>query len=254
MKNDTSIYFNGCSFTYGIGVHENKDVIPSLRFSKLLCDQLQVTETNVAIPGSCNDRIHRRATIDLMRSSCDVAVIMWSDPARFEVVPSDTIKCQWGEDAEQVRPFSIYSYPTKVKNAFVQYYDLISTTYKETIDTLTHMANIKILCDSRHIPCIQLPFTNGLTAEIKKCLATNHPSFKEYRRSLIQLLNFLKSDPLVFGLSENCSFDSISGCDVDPSLRTDIPGQEGHPAAKAHTIMAEWLRNVIVEKGLLRNA
>lgn len=251
MRNDTAIYFNGCSFTYGIGVHEQKTEIPKYRFSKFVCDEFQAQEVNVAVPGSCNDRIHRRTTIDLLKTPPAVAIIMWSDPARFEYIPKDKIKCAWGEDAEQVRPFSVYSYPAKQKLAFLDYYEIISTGYKEVLDTLTHMAGIKVLCDSKKIPCIQLPFTNGLTDEIKKCLAANHPSFKEYKRSLIQLLTFLRSDPLIFGLDKNCSFDSISGCDVDKSLRTTIPNQEGHPGAQAHVTMSKWLINTIREHGIL---
>lgn len=250
MKNNL-IYFNGCSFTYGMGIDEDRNETLKKRFSKTLADSLEMREMNNAVPGSCNARIARRAFNDIRKYTPELVIIVWSDPARTEFVPSNTIRSQYdGEDTEQVRPLSIYGYPSFLKNSWDIYYKNISSLYMDVLKTLHNMSTTKMLCDSLSIPCIQLQFTGGFYKDLQKCRDTNHPSFRAYRKTLLEELDYLSSDKHIIGLKTNTSMDSISGCEINPSLRSTIKSQEGHPAGEAHNNMSSWLANYIRENGL----
>ena len=242
MKNKT-LYVNGCSFAYGMGIDFLESETIKLRFSATLASKLGYDEMNRAIPGSCNARIGRRAALDLYQYKPDVSVIVWSDPARFEFVEvGKNIKYKYDADAEQVRPFSIHNYPRDRRHAFIGYYEYISSSHRDVYYTLHEMLTIKSIADSLGLKCIQIPFKGTFHRELIKVSSHGH---EDYLNSLNEYLSILSKDNLIFGINEDISFDSISGCDVDMKMLSSVPDQGGHPNKESHDIMAEWLYNFI---------
>lgn len=247
-KND-SLYVNGCSFAYGIGIDVRESLIKENRFSKILADKLNLIEINNSIPGSCNARILRRALIDIPRIRPKLAVIIWSDPARFEVMHNNAVRHRNLEDADQVRPLSVYSYPNPTKQAFLDYYSYVSSNHRDVMYTMQYMLTIKILCDALKIPCIQLPFKSSFNRELLKIISnTKNTSLSETIHDYIEELS---KDSLIFGITQNISFDSISGCDINPEMLSKLKGQEGHPNAESHKILSEWISALIDLENLL---
>lgn len=248
MKNDV-LYVNGCSFAYGIGINERESIVLSERFSNTLAHRHNLTELNLSIPGSCNARIFRRAMIDIPKYMPKLAVIVWSDPARFEIMHNDTYRFRHDEDAEQVRPLSVYSYSNPRKQAFLDYYSYLSSNHRDVFYTMQGMLSVKVLCDSLNIPCIQLPFKGTFNRELVKILSDiKAPSFSE---SIHEYIEVLSSSNLIFGITDNISFDSITGCDINPKMLSKIKGQEGHPNRESHMILSNWISNLITMENLL---
>ena len=247
MKNKT-LYVNGCSFAYGMGVNISERETWKERFSATLSTKIGYEDLNKSVPGSCNQRIARRTALDLISLKPDIAIIVWSDPARFEFVQPHPDRYRFGEDCEQVRPLSIYNYPRNKKHAFLDYYNHIASSHTDMFNTLYAMLSTKMIADSLKIPCIQIPFKNAFHRELLKVSGFDN---QEYLDSLNQFIDILSSDDLIFGINDEVSFDSISGCDRDKSLLSGIPDQGGHPGKAAHDIMSNWLYKFITDKNLL---
>lgn len=203
---------------------------------------------NVSIPGSCNQRIARRTALDLIKYKPDIAIIIWSDPARFEFVMDASRRYRHNEDCEQVRPLSVYSYPQKQKHAFLEYYNTISSSQRDIFFTLYNMLATKNIADSLNIPCIQIPFKGTFHRELEKVKLSRNP---DYLNSIEEFLEILSSDSFIYGINDDVSFDSICGCDVDSSLLSTVKNQEGHPNKLAHDIMADWLHQLLLEQSLV---
>lgn len=248
MKNKT-IYVNGCSFAYGIGIDFYESRAKELRFSKTLCDSLGVVEDNRAIPGSCNARISRRTVVDLIKSKPELAIVIWSDPARFEFIePTSKGSYKYPADTEQVRPLSIYNYPRHQRHAFLSYYENISSTNRDVLYTLQNMLSVKVAADMLDIPCIQIPFKGTFYRELMRAKSSKNP---DYINSLNEHIEILSSDQLVFGLNEDISFDSICGADVDKGMLSKLPNQQGHPNKESHDILSDWMLKLISDRNLI---
>lgn len=248
MKNEI-LYVNGCSFAYGIGLSRDNENCIKQRFSASLSSKIEYLEMNVSVPGSSNSRIARRTVIDLMKYKPSIAIIIWSDPARFEFVQDAQRDYRHNEDCEQVRPLSVYSYPTHQKNAFLHYYSHISSSHRDVFNTLYEMLTVKITADSLGIPCIQIPFKGTFHREFTKVQSARNKSFL---KTLEEFKELLCSDSNIYGMTEDISFDSISGCDLDPLLLSEIEDQKGHPNKEAHDIMSEWLYAKLQEKNIIK--
>ena len=79
------IYFNGCSWTYGKGL----DNFKKDRFSKIICDELGVEETNFSYGGISNDNIIRHLISEDDIKKYDLAIIQMTFPARTEFYKKD---------------------------------------------------------------------------------------------------------------------------------------------------------------------
>jgi hypothetical protein len=247
MKNKV-LYVNGCSFAYGMGIGRTIEDNVEGRFSTSLGKFIQHDVMNVAVPGSCNQRIARRTCLDLIKHRPDIAIVIWSDPARFEFVQDDYRRYVNNEDCEQVRPLSVYSYPRSRRQAFLDYYTHISSNHRDIFFTLQNMLSVKMTADHLGVPCIQIPFKGSFNRELRKVMNSKNP---DYMDSLNDYIDVLSQDPLIFGILEDISFDSISGCDVDESMLSSIRQQEGHPNGEAHNIMSEWLHVLLLDHGLV---
>ena len=242
MKNKI-LYVNGCSFAYGMGVDLQRSETLKKRFSATLSAKLGYEDLNKSIPGSCNARIGRRTSLDLYKYKPDIAIVVWSDPARFEFVdPNRDQLYKYNEDAEQVRPLSIHSYPRSRRHAFLSYYEEVSSSHRDVYYTLREMLTVKVIADSLGVKCIQIPFKETFHRELVKVHKTNS---EDYLASLHEYVDILSGDSLIFGIHDNISFDSISGCDVNPNMLSAIPDQGGHPNKESHDIMSDWLYNFI---------
>jgi len=74
------IYFDGCSWTRGAELENPEEE----RFSKLLCNEFDAEEVNLAINGGSNDRIVRNLLVENNIEDYDLAVIQMTFPVRTE--------------------------------------------------------------------------------------------------------------------------------------------------------------------------
>lgn len=74
------IYFDGCSFTWGSELENNREK----RYSRLICDALDAEESNFATQGGSNDKIVRNLLIENNIEEYDLAVIQMTYPVRTE--------------------------------------------------------------------------------------------------------------------------------------------------------------------------
>lgn len=247
MKNDV-IYFNGCSFTYGIGIDELESECITLRFSKTLADRLGYVELNKSVPGSCNQRIARRTTLDLLKHKPKFAIIVWSDPARFEFIDASHSNYKWEEDAEQVRPTSVYAYPRRKTDGFLQYYKHVASPQRDTLYTLQNMIAVKNVAELVGTKCIQMQFRSEMYASISRCFKSSNTNFID---TVFDSLDILSNDDLIIGLRDDTSFFKICGAYEDKSVLSKFKNQEGHPNKESHDRYADWLYDFMKDKNLV---
>lgn len=92
------IYFDGCSWTEGAELENEKEE----RFSKVLCNELGAEEYNFAVCGGSNDRIVRNLLVENNIEEYDLAVIQMTFPARTEYYDNQWVKesrnRSWSQD------------------------------------------------------------------------------------------------------------------------------------------------------------
>ena len=88
------IYFDGCSWTKGEELEHPQEE----RYSKLICDELDAEETNLAANGGSNDRIVRNLLVENNIEEYDAAVIQMTYPARTEYYDAEAIS-----EAERIK-------------------------------------------------------------------------------------------------------------------------------------------------------
>ena len=255
-NNDDVIYFNGCSFTYGIGIHELESECIKQRFSKTLCDRIGYAELNESVPGSCNQRIARRTAIDFTLHKPKLAIIVWSDQARFEIVEKTDVDYKWGSDAKQIRPSSIENHGRRRGMAFVTYYKDIASPERDSLYTLQNMLAVKNAADAAGIKCVQLQFRSEFSESLKRCMTTKNSKFTT---TISQYMEILMRDELIVGLEDRTSFFSLCGAhrslenlgDINFNVLSKIRGQEGHPNLNSHNLFADWLHEFLMSKNLI---
>lgn len=247
MKNDV-IYFNGCSFTYGIGVSLFESECIRFRFSHTLSEKLNYLELNNAIPGSCNQRIARRSVVDILKDKPKLAIVVWSDPARFEFVDRGHGAYKFKEDLEQVRPTSMYNYPRHKTDGFIDYYKHVASPYRDLVYTLQNMLSVKTAADLVGTKCIQMQFRPEFYHDIDKMHKVKNPKFQETIEDYIKILS---EDKLILGLDSDISFFTLTNCHLDKTRLSNIPDQLGHPNKESHDIYSEWLYNFMNDNELL---
>jgi hypothetical protein len=238
MKTDEVLYVNGCSYAYGQGVHELESLCIEQRFSRTLSDHLGLTEVNKALPGSCNSRIARRTLVDLIHHKPKLAIIVWSDPSRREFKNGPL----YHDDIKY--PYDLNQFRINSKNCSREvkmYYQSLSTPQHDLLDTLYHMLSVKILADSMNIPCIQFHFREAFVHDLNHSLKYKHI---HYKSTLLEYINILASDDLVYGIRPNemFSFEKIGGGYIDHT---------GHPNKTSHDNVVKWLIQLIESRGIV---
>lgn len=236
------LYVNGCSFAYGIGIERytpgaEKEVYEKCeakRFSKTLADAWNMQEMNVAIPGSSNMRIARRTFIDLMKYKPELAIIVWSDPSRFEFCDYRDTTYPFDADALQLRVSSVDfdDIPRSTKEAVTTYYKHLSSYHSDLQRTLYNAATIKVLADSLGIQCVQMWFRDAcITNALKKGIQTPRTST---RLGLEEYLRFLENDSNIFLFDQNKTFESMG--------KGLLCSWDDHPSEEAHGHVVEWFK------------
>jgi len=237
-----TLYVNGCSFAYGIGIERYapgnmKEVYSkceALRFSKRLADAWDMEEMNVATPGSSNSRIARRSFIDILQHKPDRVIIVWSDPSRFEFTDYRDDPYPFNTDALQLRGSSVDfdDIPKSTKKALATYYEQLSSYHSDLLKTLHHVATIKNLCDSLNIPCIQLWFRDAcIDNALKRGLQTRRIAT---RKTMDEYIDYLEPDPNIFLFDKSKTFESMGKNLLCP--------WDDHPSEEAHVHVAEWFK------------
>lgn len=243
---DEYFYFNGCSFTYGIGIRPwppSEDML-NLRWSKLLSNKYGVGSVNNSTPGSCNERIFRTTFNDILNAEKrpKLAVIMWSDPPRTEIFRPQENELS-SMDLAQINPQSIGRLGTPEHlEAFQNYYAFINSEERCMMHTMGYMVALKFLFETLEIPFIMLHykpnFYHNYLNVLKKWVPreSESNSIKSFIDSFRQKAALLEHDH-IFGFRDNQSFDSL--------LREKkIPFSVysgGHPDGIGHEAMYEWL-------------
>ena len=242
LEKNMKLYVNGCSFAYGIGIErynagrmqEVYAKCEEKRFSKQLADAWGWEEMNVAIPGSSNSRIARRSFIDIQKHRPDRAIIVWSDPSRFEFTDYRDEPYPFDADSLQLRGSSIDfdDIPRSTKKALKVYYEHLSSYHSDLQKTLYNVATIKNLCDSLNIPCVQLWFRNAcIDNALKRGLQTRRQATRD---TLDEYIDYLENDPNIFLFNQERTFEALGHNLLCP--------WDDHPSEQAHVHVAEWFK------------
>jgi hypothetical protein len=235
------LYVNGDSFSYGVGISSDDEEIREKRFSKLLSNDIGLTEHNVAVPGSCNLRIARRSMIDLYTLKPKFAIITWSDPSRIEFTDYRSGRYRFDEDALQLRVSSLkfdHWMGEPAKEALEQYYANLSSPYSDVMHTLQHMLSVDIMCRHLNIPCLQLWFRDTCVSywmdKTKECPRA------AYQRSMEELITILKENKMNRIWNKEDTFESLS--------QHNFSKKDDHPNALGHELVYQWIKQTYFDK------
>lgn len=242
MKNDdstASIYFNGCSFMYGIGTSDRQSEIFKSRCSKLISESMQVSEINNAKPGSCNARIFRSTLLDLETISPKLAFIVWSDPLRteFELTFDDDRtrreNDKYGFDIPQLRANGSQVLNRNHKKYMEIYWGNLESYDRAFLNTLTYMATVSKFSKLYNIPIVQMSYLPYGYRNIDQAIQ-NHPN-SNYSESMNSLKRIIQADTNIYGVFDRISynFGEIGGLH-------NVPENDRHPNSAAHLNIAKW--------------
>jgi hypothetical protein len=142
MTEITHLVTNGCSWTFGQGLPDNR----SQAWPKLLSNKFNIPLVNLAIPGSGNDRIHRRTFEyvfqNLPTGSKPLIVIAWSQFFRREAWYEGNIK-RYRIVANPLTPDNLDEHQRAM---YIHYNDKIfnkeTLAYKTSLKSLFNLYNI----------------------------------------------------------------------------------------------------------------
>ena len=174
------IYFDGCSWTEGAELENEKEE----RFSKVLCDKLGAEETNLAISGGSNDRIVRNLLVENNIEEYDLAVIQMTYPARTEYYNQNWIKINpkhnysmWlnRKKEKNINLDKLSEKFTEYKLFWKEYYmNVTCKKYFETKEKI-HFQTIKNHCEVKKVPLILLTINRWT---LTSAYQLNLPTFK----------------------------------------------------------------------------
>lgn len=244
-----NIFFNGCSYTYGIGASEVRSEIDDLRYSRWLCNAMGMEDVNIAKQGSCNDRIARTTYAHLLDPNTvkpKLGIIMWSDPHRTEIENiSEFVNS--GVDLRQVTPQGVGEIQSQALREGLKYYfSFIATRRRQLLYTIHHMVSIQNLFDSLNIPLIQFHYKSTINRLYRhSMLDVDHyedvPCVSLQGSYIINSLKYLERNEHCFGFSRNLSFDDLIQKEEIPHSTICL----GHPSVDAYKMMAEWFHDYI---------
>lgn len=232
MKKYDLLCVNGCSFTYGTGIFPRGE-IESLRFSRLLSDELNCEEYNISKAGGSNQRIIRTTFNYLNNFHKDdniLFIIGLTGWARDEV---------YFNLDEQF--YQMYFHPNKIKSKSLFSKRLPFDLYDVTFDEGKRF--LEVFC---------------------KYFQNEEVFLERHIRELIMLQSHIKqvlpnSDMIVFNsLLYNVSdkmkrnfnwfeFDDAENW-IKYCIKNKIKGDNTHPSAEAHKLITKDLKGYIDEK------
>lgn len=233
MKSD--ILFNGCSFTYGIGLakEHGSDEMLNSRYSKLISDKLGYNEVNLSSPGACNMRIQRTTIDHLATNTPSMVVCMWSDPPRTEIFRPQESEYQW-LDMAQINPQSIGKIKSREhKKAFEMYYTFIHSAERGVLHTLSNMQSVTALCKAMNVPIINIHYKPNFRAKYADSIGYDDaPS--AYKSTITSQMEYLQENS--YYIDSTSFLELIEEEDLDFGEWSG-----GHPGPKSHSRMAEYL-------------
>lgn len=249
------IYFNGCSYTYGVGTgkHDTLQICSKYCYPTIAAKTLKQKHINQAEPGSCNFNIFRKFTKYISANNPDLVVIMWSDALRTEVFkPNLFDNSHYDNGINQITPQNTNNIKDYyLREAMEGYYGFVINETKAALDTLTLMASVQQLCESKNISVIQLQYKSNLERYIRHAnyLDTNIRDNKLLSDHVKYFSEYLDSKDHIFGHKEGdmISFESIRKENHLPNSLYSL----GHPGREAHEFMGEWLSKYIKENDLI---
>lgn len=225
---------------WGQGSHPDNsdDTVKHHRFSYFLAQDLNLEEKNVAVPGCSNARIARTSLVDLVEYRPTYAIILWSMPSRIEFTDYRGDPYKWNVDALQLRESSVKSsnLPKTLRMSLSMYYKNLSSVYSDVANSIYHMANIKILCDSLNIKCLQMWITDSCLEMVQE--ASESPR-EDYIHTFKRYQSLLESDSNVYSHS-GCTFASISGYNYTN------PPIDYHITAEGHKLAYQWFKEALL--------
>lgn len=227
--------FNGCSFVWG---DELQDPMNS-RFSKLISDNYELEENNLAIRGASNDRIFR-TTIDYLQGYIpEIAIIVWSGIDRMEYLnhreqdAHDDYYLQCSPSRIGQKEFKVHD------NTLTKYYSHIATDMYSSIKTLGYMNTIQLICQSMNVPVLQFQFAHrhrGTLSTIINDIPINPrmDRFLEYYKSKVDSLKEYST----YGLLNEQSLLELSKSIGDVEIGKNW---YGHPLEKSQILFKDMM-------------
>lgn len=246
------IFFNGCSYTYGIGTAERTDDIKESRYSKIVSNHFNMEEDNAAQPGSCNQRIARNTYTQCSPSETALAVIMWSDPPRTEIFRPQENEYDF-QDLAQITPQGANGTQSyEHREALLHYFTYIHSEERALIHTLYNMMSVEAFFRSNNIPVMHLHYKGNFNRVLRHVLQRcNEPSFSNnhecinLKNEIERSINYLSPNKFVTGIDDSINFNDIV---------SHIPYSQislGHPSAEGHKEYSQWLINYIEESNVI---
>ena len=216
------IYFDGCSFTWGSELKNNKEE----RYSRLMCDALDAEECNYSEQGGSNDRIVRNLLVENNIEEYNLAVIQMTYPVRTEYWDEQWIKvnpkynfARWLLDPshrrvqkekarilkKEVNPF--YAKIDKLGEKFVDHgnhwmyhYKYIHNDYYSQVKENIQSQTIRDHCKAHNVPVILLTINTWSKVNFDYMVKLNgktraekgHPNEKGHRVIADSLLKLCK--------------------------------------------------------------
>jgi len=267
---------NGDSFTYG-------DELPGSRtygedgetalfdlnthhpktYTYKLANHLGVNHVNLAHNGSSNQKIFRRTTAFLQRTTkkVDYMVIMWSSWGRLEVFSPITYKkdnemfIQEECNMNQLIPdhhdrelgFNLKNWPEggEVGQAVVDWYTKVYTMSTPILHHLNYMCTLQQIADLKGIKIIQTGIHHGNWQNVLSCMnrAKNDDRFKPWLAEMESCFRYLRPECKI-GFGDRLDMTSIA---ESPDHEEFFIYPMGHPCEGTHTWYAEMLYNVFKE-------
>ena len=176
------IYFDGCSWTEGAELNNQEEE----RFSKLICNQLDAEETNLAKGGGSNDRIVRNLLVENNIEHYDYVVIQMTFPARTEYWDKEWIRVSgkhnynkwlYGENGDIRRLGEKF---TNHQQFWKYYYlSVANVKYFDTKEKI-HYETIRNYCKSKGVPLVLCSINNWSKIRFDHILQVKNEHSAEY--------------------------------------------------------------------------
>jgi len=253
MRTKTNkIFFNGCSYTYGIGVADFTDVygIQNNRYSKLVANHFNMIDDNAAQPGSCNQRIARNTFTQCTPDETSLAIIMWSDPPRTEIFRPQENEYHF-QDLAQITPQGANGTQSyEHREALLHYFTYIHSEERALIHTLYNMMSVEAYFREKNIPVMHLHYKGNFNRVLRHVLQrcedfSNNDESINLKREIENSINYLSTNKFLTGVNDNINFNDMV---------KHIPYSTislGHPDKEGHKLYSEWLINYIEESNVI---
>lgn len=250
-KTKNKLFFNGCSYTYGIGVadtsnEEGREELKLNRYSKLVSDYFGLEEHNVAQPGSSNFRIARHTYSKCIPEETKLAIIMWSDAPRMEIFRPQENEYDFQELAQITPQGANGTGSYDHREALLHYYTFLHTEEAAITHTMNHMSAVEMYFRYYNIPVVHLHYKPNFERTLRHCkirckeLKGDSIAHANLLTELESQESFLKENPLTAGFdSDITSFNTV--IEGIPSSTYSL----GHPSKEGHRVYSEWLINHI---------